>query len=545
MSPLHYGSRRLDLVSGRTIFDYADDLRVRVPTSCRRSGECHECIVQIVRGGKSLTPATEAERFLRDDYRLACQARVLDADASIEFALLHRRPRILTQAVRRQAPVEPVTRLQGGNVVHGGKIVDSYRGGIYGLAVDLGTTTIAFNLVDLESGVILHTGSFENPQRFGGSDIMRRISYDGGPYRGELQSSVIAGLNYEIRELSRMTGVRRRQIYEIVLVGNAAMRDLFFGLDIQTIGEKPYQSVTQLEMERGERADTVLSFQARDLGLRVHPAANVYGGPLIGCHVGADVAADLLAVGMDEEDDVVMLVDVGTNTEVVVGNRHGMISASCPAGPAFEGGEITFGMPGYEGAIESVELRNGEVIWKTIGGTAPEGICGSGLIDLMAELLRVEDMNYLGVLAGGLDRFYIPGERGIFLSRADISSLAQAKAANYSGQWIVLRKYGISPVQLKRLYLAGGFANYVNVDNAMSIGFIPPLPRDRVAKVGNSALEGATLMLTSGTLRSRLEKLVNRIEHLELETTEDFFDIFVEGCLFKAMPAVLDSGPTG
>jgi uncharacterized 2Fe-2S/4Fe-4S cluster protein (DUF4445 family) len=145
-------------------------------------------------------------------------------------------------------------------------------------------------------------------------------------------------------------------------------------------------------------------------------------------------------------------------------------------------------------------------------------------------------------LAGGKDRFYIPGERGIFLSRADISSLAQAKAANYSGQWIVLRKYGISPIQLKQLYLAGGFANYINLENAMSIGFIPSLPRDRIAKVGNSALEGATLILTNRTLRRRLEKLVQRIEHMELETTEDFFDIFVEGCLFKAMPAVLDTG---
>ena len=545
MSPLHYGDHTLDLVPGRTIFDYADDLRVRVPTSCRRSGECHECIIQIVRGREALTSVSKAEEFLREDYRLACQAQVLDAGATIEFALLRRRPRILTQAVRRQAPVEPMTRRQGANVVFDGQVIDSYRGGVYGLAVDLGTTTVAFNLVDLAAGAVLHTGSFENPQRFGGSDIMRRISYDGGPYRGELQNSVIAGLNYEIRELSRMTGVPRRQIYEIVIVGNAAMRDLFFGLDIQTIGEKPYQSITQLEMERGERADTVLNFPARDLGLRVHPDANIYGGPLIGCHVGADVAADLLAVGMDEEEDVVMLVDVGTNTEVVVGNRHGMISASCPAGPAFEGGEITFGMPGYEGAIESVELRNGEVIWRTIGETAPEGICGSGLIDLLAELLRVEDMNYLGVLAGGLDRFYVPGERGIFLSRADISALAQAKAANYSGQWIVLRKYGISPVQLKRLYLSGGFANYINVENAMSIGFIPPLSRNQVVKVGNSALEGATLMLTNETLRRRVEKLVSKIEHMELETTEDFFDIFVEGCLFKAMPADLESGPTG
>ena len=174
----------LDLVPGRTVFDYADDLQVRVPTSCRRSGECHECIVQIVRGGEALTAATQAEEFLREDYRLACQARVLDAGATIEFALLRRRPRILTQTVRRHAPIEPLTRLKGKNVVFDGGTVDTYRGGIYGLAVDLGTTTVALNLVDLESGAVLHTASFENPQRFGGSDIMRRISYDGGPYRG-------------------------------------------------------------------------------------------------------------------------------------------------------------------------------------------------------------------------------------------------------------------------------------------------------------------------------------------------------------------------
>lgn len=543
MSPLHYADHKLDLVPGKSIFDHADELHIRVPTSCRRRGECHECIVQIISGEDSLSPPTKSEEFLRENYRLACQVRVVDPSSKIEFALLRRQPKILTKSIERKVCLEPLTRRHEDTIVFDGHPIDRYRGDIYGLAVDLGTTTIAFNLLDLQDGKILNTGSFENPQRFGGSDIMNRISYDRGRFHGELQQSVIAGLNYEIRELCQKIKIHRKQIYEVVIVGNSAMRDLFFGLSIQSIGERPYQSITQLEMERRERVDTVLNVKASDLGLKVFPDANVYGGPLIGSHVGADVAADLLAISMDEEEDVVMLLDVGTNTEVVVGNRHRMIAASCPAGPAFEGGEVTYGMPGYDGAVESVVIRNGDIIWKTIGNLPPEGICGSGLIDIMAELRRVNGMDHLGVLANGEDRFYIMPDRKMFVSRADISALAQAKAANYTGQWIALRRFGTSPRKLSQLYLSGGFANYIDVKNAMSIGFIPPLTHDRVLKVGNSSLEGATLMLTSKMLRDRIEKLVKRIEHIELETTEDFFDIFVEGCLFNPMPENLGKEP--
>ena len=535
MSPIYHSGQTLDHIPGRSIFDYADSLRVRVPTSCGRTGECHECIVEIRRGMEALSPATESERFLRDNYRLACQAVVEDPNADVEFATLRRQPRILTRSIHRDTPLKPVVARKGDSVYYRGEKIDTYRGRIYGLAVDVGTTTVAMNLVDLETGAIQGGASFENPQRFGGSDIMHRISYDGGAHRGELRQAMLSSINFEIGDMARTLAFHRRHIYEVVIVGNSTMRDILFGLDIQPIGEKPYRSVTETRMRERKIATTALSSTAREMGLRVFPQAGVYAGPLIGSHVGADVAADLLAVGMDESEDVTMLVDVGTNTEVVVGNRHRMIAASCPAGPAFEGGQITYGMPGYDGAVESVQIVDERAQCVTIGDAPVQGICGSGLIDLLAELRRTDLMNELGAFKDARNEFFFASERGMSLSRADISALAQAKSANYCGQYITLRNYGLPVSQISKMYLAGGFANYVNVGNALDIGFIANVSPERIVKVGNAALEGATIMLVSADMRERMERIAARIEHVELETTPDFFDIFVEGCMFKPM----------
>ena len=523
-----------------TLFDHADSLKLRVPTSCGRTGQCHECIVEVRRGLESLSPPTAAESFLRDNYRLACQAVVQNTAQDLDFAVLRRQPRILTGGVRRTVAPDPYVTRSGEFVHIGGTLAERYQGRILGLVADIGTTTVVLNLVDLESAEVVGAASFENPQRFGGSDVMHRISYDGGEFQGELRQVMLSAINFEIGEMVRQAGAHRRRIYEVVLVGNTTMRDLLFGLDVQPVGVKPYKSLTELECEAGRREGTVLETTAGKMGLRVFPQAHVYGGPIIGCHVGADVAAGLLAVGMDEQEGPVMLVDVGTNTEVVIGDRHGMVAASCPAGPAFEGGQVTYGMPGYDGAVESVRLdADGPAlspVLSTIGGVEAQGICGSGLVDLLAELRGHGLMNELGAFADGSNRFLFHPERGMALFRSDISALAQAKSANYCGQYIALRHYGEPVEQIGRLYLAGGFANYVNVANAVNIGFIANFPEDRIAKVGNTALEGATIMLLSQEMRRRAEALVQRIEHVELETTPDFFDIFVEGCMFKPMP---------
>ncbi len=545
MSPVYLNSQKLDSEKGESLFDFADSLSVRVPTSCGRTGECHECIVEIRKGAEAITPQTTSEKFLRGDYRLACQAFVADQSAEIEFAILRRQPRILTSGLKRDVTLRPsYTRFEQDVVFDSPKgpvTVDRYTGAIYGIAADLGTTTVVLNLVNLESGEIEYTASFENPQRFGGSDVMNRISYDGGPDSGELQSVIVSSINFEIGEMVRILNIRRRQIFEIVAVGNTTMRDLFFGIDVQSIGTRPYKSLVEEEFKAGERVTTALTTSASELGLRIHPKAIAYGGPLIASHIGADTAADILALGIEDQIEPVILVDVGTNTEVVIGNREKLYAASCPAGPAFEGGQVTYGMPGYDGAVEKIVIDDqGSVVSQDVIGDAPPvGICGSGLIDLLAELRRVNLMDELGKFSDGSGSYEFSEDNGLTLSRSDISALAQAKAANYCGQAIVLREYGLPTDSFEKLYLAGGFANYVNESNAIDIGFIANVPIEKVQKVGNVSLEGAVIMLLSTSKRREIEKLATTVQHIELETAPDFFDFFVEGCMFKPMENIV------
>ena len=523
------------LETGKTIFHYADDLKVQVPTSCYRSGICHECIVEVREGMEGLCARTEAESFLKEPYRLACQAEVVDVDARIVFAPLRRRPKILTLGREKELDIDPLVTRDGDRVLYNGEEVDRFRGHVYGLAIDVGTTTVVLDLVDLETGKSAAVRSFENPQRFGGSDVMYRISYD-GENPNELWKTLVNAVNAEIASLGDALGFARQEIYEIVVAGNATMRDLVFRLNVQGIGQKPYKSTTEHAYLAGEQDSTAIYQSSRRLGIRVNPRAKVYGIPLIASHVGGDVAADLAALDIGHHDGVVMVVDVGTNTEVVLGSRDRLITASCPAGPAFEGGGIKFGMPGYDGAIESVHWIHGRFECGVIGGGLPEGLCGSGLIDLLAELRRHELMTEKGVFVDKkqFELMVVP-EQGITFSREDSSNLAQAKAANYCGQHLLMQHFGVTPDQIDRLYLAGGFANYVNVQNAIEIGFLAQVPIDRIEKVGNAAIQGAREILLSRKKRTAIEALVKRIEHVELETRPDFFDAFVEGCQFKPM----------
>ena len=523
-----------ELEAGKTVFDYADDLAIQVPTSCHRNGICHECIVDVEEGMGALSPPTEAESFLKGTYRLACQARVISDTERIRFSPLCRTPKILSHRELRKVEPNPLVCRQGDSVLYDGEVVDRYRGHIFGIAIDLGTTTVVMDLVDLETGESVHTSSFENPQRFGGSDIMYRISYD-RDFQGELQKAIVNAINHEIVALSKHLRFERQEIYELVVAGNSTMRDIFFKLDVQGIGQRPYKSIVELDFAEGNRDHTALTERASRLGVRANSRARVYGMPLIASHVGADAAADLVAADIDGQGDPVMLVDVGTNTEVIIGSGGRLLAASCPAGPAFEGGGIRFGMPGYEGAIESIWMENDTFAYKTIGNRDPEGICGSGLIDLIAALRRSGQMAPKGMFTEKRYVLEIVPEFGITFSREDASNLAQAKAANYCGQYILMRYFGLTPNDIHRLYLAGGFANYVDVSNAIEIGFLAPVPEDRIVKIGNASVQGAREVMLDRDKRQSIELLVQGIEHVELETAPDFFDFFVEGCHFKPM----------
>ncbi len=522
------------------LFDLADERRMRLATSCGRYGDCHECIVTVTKGADALAQRTEAEAFLGENYRLACQADIIDEFAEIDFEPLIRKPRILQADLKKDVELAPSVVREGDDVLRNGEVIDRYRGHIYGLAVDLGTTTVAANLFDLETGRTIANASFENPQRFGGSDVMHRISYDGGAYRGELQKAVVNALNNEIDVLCEEFGFKRREIYEIVVAGNSTMRDLLFKGDVQPIGQKPYKSPLELAMLAGERESTTISAEARKLGLRAHPKCQVHGLPLIASHIGGDAAASLLALDMDPDaDEIVMLVDMGTNTEVVLAGQGRLMVASCPAGPAFEGGLVRYGMASYEGAIEAVWQEGDRFGYRTIGGVAPVGLCGSGLIDALAVLRGSGLMNHKGALikgkSGRMTEVVLESDQGITISGEDISHLAQAKAASNAGQIILMQRFGVVPSDIDRLYLAGGFASHVNVANGVQIGLLAPIAEDRIEKAGNTALQGAGEALLNMERRRYLETLVLRAEHVELESQANFFDIFVEGCFFNEM----------
>jgi uncharacterized 2Fe-2S/4Fe-4S cluster protein (DUF4445 family) len=230
-----------------------------------------------------------------------------------------------------------------------------------------------------------------------------------------------------------------------------------------------------------------------------------------------------------------MLVDVGTNTEVILTDGQRVLACSCPAGPAFEGGLVRHGMAGSEGAIESIRSVGGAFVVRTIGDIEPEGICGSGLVDLLAELRRTGAMSPRGVFADGSAAVTVVPDRGITLSRADASHLAQAKAANAVGMQVLLRLLGLEASDLARLDLAGGFASSLDVPNAIAIGFLPPVPPERVVRHGNASVRGAKALLLSRAARSRLQERVARIEHVELEAQPDFFELFVDGCRFEPL----------
>src|SRR5687767_8647249 len=373
-----------DAPPGASIFDRAESIGVRVPTSCRKNGKCKECIVEVTNGMSLLSEPTPAESHLKNEFRLSCQCTVVADAGEVKCHTMRRgamrieRHALGLPTTRQKIPLEPcVTRADGDRIHLDGIEVDRSTGPIHGVAMDIGTTTVVLRLINLETGELVADASFENPQRFGGSDVMSRIQYDTTVGQFLLQRTLAGYLTHAIESFP----VDPKTIYEIVIVGNSTMRDIFFRQNVYSIGQTPYRSITEIEMADGKRATTSLTQTAAKSLLPIHPKARVYGGPIISGHVGADAAACMLAIDIANEDRLIALMDIGTNTELILGNKDRILAASCPAGPAFEGGAIACGMPGLDGAIEDVRIDDttGDVRFGVIGNVAPEGICGSGL----------------------------------------------------------------------------------------------------------------------------------------------------------------------
>ena len=548
---VHFNNHEIKAERKSSLFEIAGAAGIRVPTSCITQGKCKECLVEITEGMECLSEPTSKESHLsrksttsgKGNFRLSCQARILADSGVIRCNTMRRgNMRIETKALKlpisntKLKPDPAITR-DGERVLLDGVEIDRTAGPIYGIAMDLGTTTVVLRLINLETGEIVADSSFENPQRFGGSDVMSRIHYD-TENKGKLLQRTLAGyLTHAIEEFP----VDPKSIYEMVVAGNSTMRDLFFRLNVYSIGQNPYRSITEIEMTEGKRTTTSLTEFPKRLLLPINQKARIYGLPIISGHVGADAAACMLAIDLANEEKLVAIMDIGTNTELILGNKDKILAASCPAGPAFEGGNISCGMPGLPGAIEKVKINtNGTIENIVIGEGIPEGICGSGLVDVLSELLKNKIMNSLGRFEHDEHEItlYSDDESHVYVNESDINELAQAKGANVAGLHCIFNKYGVRFNQIDTFYLAGGFGRYLDIQSSKRIGLIPNIDDSKIFQIGNAAIEGASIALLSKTKRDELENIIKKIVHCRLETDPSFFDYFVEGCQFNPVESI-------
>jgi len=522
--------RRRPLEAGRTILSHLQQAAAPVTAHCGGRGECRACAIR-VEGEALLSPRTETEESVLGDpgMRLACQATVVRADGTLTVEL-PRYPRysIVERGLRPAIPLSPLVELSGGagslSVSWGGRILGPYEGEIYGAALDVGTTTLAIRWLDLgdEENPDRFSASVLNPQIRFGDNVIERIRYAAKVPGGarHLRNAVIGAVN----NLLSCGAVRPDHIYEMTVAGNAVMRDLLLGRPVEGLGAFPFEPVSTGAVNAG----------AEELGIAINQRGNIYALPLIGHFVGADTLAMIIATEMHTREEITMAIDIGTNTEIALGNREGILVTSCASGPAFEGSGIACGTGSVEGAIQRLQIApGGRVSFDTIGNGPPIGICGSGLIDALAELLEHGIIDWTGKFTGGRERFTLAERgRGVYLDGSDLDNLKLAKAAVAAGAGVLLERAGVGADSLSRLFLAGAFGTYIDVTNANRIGMLPGIPPERVVKVGNASIEGAAMVLLSRESRREAEELAGKITHVSLEQDPAFQDRFIEELCF-------------
>ncbi|MCL5076233.1 MAG: ASKHA domain-containing protein [Chloroflexi bacterium] len=410
----------------------------------------------------------------------------------------------------------------------------------FGLAFDIGTTTVVGMLLDLHSGRQLAVSPALNAQANYGADVVSRIALVMNEPSGlnKLQHEVSKTINGIIGELLQQTGVRRENIYEATIVGNTCMHHLLLGIKPISLAVAPYAPVVT----------DPLAVKAKELGIDIHPRASVFALPNIAGFVGSDTVGVILATGLHRSEEIKLAIDIGTNGEIVLGNKDRLLACSTAAGPAFEGAHIMNGMRGTEGAIERVWIDD-DVKVQVIGRRKPRGICGSGLIDAVAEMYRAGVIDQSGRLINGeeaADRLpkslssrlitttqgpgfvlYSDRHSAVVITQRDIRELQLAKGAIRAGIEILKKELGIEDDQITEVLLAGAFGSYVHPPNVVAIGLIPPLPEERLVSVGNAASVGSRMALLSMAARDIAKDIARRVQYIELSARPDFQEKFV------------------
>lgn len=596
---------------GTTVFHAAAWLGQPVESTCGGRGTCGKCRVKIVRGPAPITPADQQHldaASIEAGWRLSCQAEVRE-ETTVEVPRLLGTPKTAMFGVGRQVLLDPnvhkvhlkltppelhdqrsdLARLTealnaaGFAVVADLPVLRSLPGGlraadfevtailcgadlvgvepgdttreIYGAAFDLGTTTIVGTLLDLANGSALAVSSSLNAQAVHGGDVLSRISYTMGLREGlaELQGLAARTINNVLEDLAAKAGIARERIYELTIAGNCTMQHLLLGIDPEPISVTPFAPT----IAKG------VSLRADALGLTIHPHGRAYLFPHLGAYVGGDIVAGLLASALARGNAMRLFVDVGTNGEIALGSAARTLSTAAPAGPAFEGAEIACGMRATRGAIEGVRVNEAEVTLQVIGDAPPAGLCGSGLIDAVAQLYRRGLLDATGrmrsaaevaatcppglasrlVTIDGVRAFVLAteaetGDRPVILSQKDIRQLQFAKGSIATGIQVLMNEMGVKPDDLREVMLAGAFGSYIHPDSARTIGLVPPVPLDRIRAIGNAAGEGAKIALLSYREREAAEAMPDRVEYLELSGREDFNDLFMKALGFPPLASL-------
>ncbi len=585
---------------GTTILEAARKADVFIKNLCGGQGVCGQCRVQISSGRVEVDEKTKAffsKEELEKGYVLACQAKVYDnIEVIIPPETRLEEARILTgEEISARIEINPIVKkiflempeptsednisdiervereLRKKTGWHGYDIsleclrnmpkvlresnfkatvsIGKHRTGYkilniepkdttkihYGIAVDIGTTTIVAQLVEMNTGRIMGVVGSPNPQASYGEDVISRIIYacdkDG---LGELHSLVVKSINQLIEELISEKGISKNDIIALVAAGNTTMSHLFLGLMPCSIRLDPYVPV----------ADIYPQIHAKDIGIEINPEAVIEVLPSVASYVGGDIVAGVLACGISERPQITCLIDIGTNGEIVIGNNEWLVCCSASAGPAFEGGGTRCGMRATKGAINELQISEGKVIYKTIGKAKPRGLCGSGLIDCIYELVKNKIIRPDGKFNRDLkdERFSIvedipqymlvPAEESetkepIVITETDIDNLMKSKGAVFAAMKSLVDYIGISFDQIEKLYVAGGFGNYLNIEKAIGIGLLPDIPRDRIEFVGNSSLTGARLCLLSEKALEKAFIISRAMTNIELSVYPPFMDEFV------------------
>lgn len=586
--------RRGDCPAEASLLDAAQQLGVALISLCGGAGTCGRCKVQVLTG--RVAPLTAAEREalsakeLQEGYRLACQTYALnDLKVRVPPESLSTPQRTQVEGQEIAVPPEPLVRgydlrlvlpslsepqadaqrvLQALEEQHGVRCLRmdiealrgfaplrdaetlrvAVRGGewvaalpsdarLLGLAVDLGTTKVAGYLLDLETGHTLASRGIMNPQIAYGEDVITRISrtHKNPAEAQRMQSLAVEALNQLAVELTAEVGARQEQIVDAVVVGNTAMHHLLLRLPVSQLALSPYVPAVC----------SALDIKARDVGLRIAAGAYVHLLPNIAGFVGADHVAMLLATEMVRMDGLVLALDIGTNTEVCLTSNGQMTSVSCASGPAFEGAHITHGMRAAAGAIERLRLVDNGIEYQTIDGVPPVGICGSGILDALAQLYLHGVVNRTGrmgehprIRVRGEEREFVlvsEEERGgspaITITQRDVRELQLAKSAIRTGIEALLQAVGRRAEEIERVIIAGAFGSYIDISSAVVIGMLPALPLERFVQVGNAAGAGARLALISERKRREAQEIARRVRYIELATVPNFQRLFAS-CMY-------------